>query len=97
MEDTKVKAAKEFYESVRMTEDQLDDILKTLGFRQQKYNLTKTGGLFQKGDMSIHYVENNKGILEVSCCTSKAFRIIENPRYANQIQQLIKDTNENTI
>ena len=89
MED-KIKAAKEYYDSVGMTLEQIEDILETLGFNTIKKEPTEL--VSQRGTITMHCKEKSIKLIELTCCTDKTFRTIENPRYANQIQQLIKDT-----
>jgi len=95
MQDIKIKAAKEYYESVGMTLEQVESVLETLGFNTLKKEASEL--VSQRNNITMHYKEKSIKLIELTCCTDKTFRIIENPRYANQIQQLIKDTNENTI
>lgn len=95
MQDIKIKAAKEFYESVGMTLEQVESVLETLGFNTLKKEASEL--VSQRNNITMYYKEKSIKLVELTCCTDKTFRVIENPRYANQIQQLIKDTNENTI
>jgi len=95
MQDTKIKAAKEFYESVGMTTEQIKDTIKTLGF------VFSFDTQYWRTPYAINIDEcfTPKYQVVVTCrnIASDTQKTLLNPRYANQIQQLIKDTNENII
>lgn len=95
MQDQKIKAAKEYYESVGMTLEQVESVLETLGFNTVKKEAL--GLVSQRNNITMYYKEKSVRLIELTCCTDKTYQTIENPRYANQIQQLIKDTDENTL
>jgi hypothetical protein len=90
MEDLKIKAAKEYYDSVGMTPNQITETIETLGFTSS-FNT-----MYERKPLVIDIVEQSvpKYQLVIACINleSGAANTLLNPRYASQIQQLIKDT-----
>lgn len=89
MEDLKIKAAKEYYDSVGMTLEQAKDTLSSLGFDEVKSNVFIRNTFLI---MVSEYDIGKKHMIELSCTKGAITKFLYNPRYASQIQQLIKDT-----
>ncbi len=90
MEDLKIKAAKEYYDSVGMTTEQITETIETLGFEKS------SGSVYYRKPYAISIEEYNvfkyQVIVECTNLGSGVKNTLINPRYANQIQQLIKNT-----
>jgi hypothetical protein len=95
MEDLKIKAAKEYYDSVGMTPNQIIDTIEALGFRNtfdriyHKYLLGIT--------VDEYYVPKYQVVVICTNISTGTKNTLINPRYASQIQQLIKDTHNEQL
>ena len=90
MEDLKIKAAKEYYDSVGMTPNQITETIETLGF------VHVCGNIYHRQPCSIiveeYYAPKYQIVVKCINIESGTQNTLLNPRYASQIQQLIKDT-----
>ena len=90
MEDLKIKAAKEYYDSVGMTTNQIVETIETLGFEQT------IDTIYERGFLAIvvneYYIPKYQVVVSFININSGVHNTLVNPRYASQIQQLIKDT-----
>lgn len=90
MEDLKIKAAKEYYDSVGMTPDQITETIETLGFVHSVDNIYSRQfcGIY----IEEHFIPKYQVVIRCANLESGIDKTLVNPRYASQIQQLIKDT-----
>lgn len=90
MQDQKVKAAKEFYESVGMIPEQIIDTIEVLGFIQAFNRIYERDALVIV--IKEYYIPKYQVVVNCVNMNSGKYNSLINPRYANQIQQLINNT-----